>query len=137
VLLCACVGPFALGGGTDDAKRVQGTWKPVRAEIAGKPYPEEVLKTMKLVLSDGKYTVTVNGKPDEGTVKLDAAKRPRAMEIVGTRGPNQGRTILAIYELADDTLRICYDLGGKARPTEFKTKADTKLFLVEYQREKP
>jgi hypothetical protein len=34
-------------------------------------------------------------------------------------------------------LRICYDLSGKARPLEFKTKADTKLFLVEYKRQEP
>ena len=29
------------------------------------------------------------------------------------------------------------DPEGKKRPTEFKTKADTKLFLVTYKREKP
>jgi len=28
-------------------------------------------------------------------------------------------------ELTDATLRVCYDLSGKARPKEFKTKADT------------
>jgi uncharacterized protein (TIGR03067 family) len=59
------------------------------------------------------------------------------MDIVGTKGPNKGKTILAVYEIKDDTLRVCYDLSGKARPKEFKTKADTQLFLVEYKREKP
>jgi hypothetical protein len=43
----------------------------------------------------------------------------------------------AIYELTDTTLRVCYDLSGKARPKEFKTKADTQLFLVKYKRQKP
>ena len=38
---------------------------------------------------------------------------------------------------SDDTLRICYDLSGKARPSEFKTTKETQLFLVTYQREKP
>jgi uncharacterized protein (TIGR03067 family) len=59
------------------------------------------------------------------------------MDITGTEGPNKGKTILAIYEITDDTLRICYDLSGKARPTEFKTTKGTKLFLVTYNREKP
>jgi len=36
-----------------------------------------------------------------------------------------------------DTLRVCYDLSGKSRPTEFKTKEVTQLFLVTYKREKP
>jgi hypothetical protein len=36
-----------------------------------------------------------------------------------------------------DTLRVCYDLSGKSRPTEFKTKEGTRLFLVTYKRQNP
>jgi uncharacterized protein (TIGR03067 family) len=141
VVICVCVGLFARGdeaaSAKEDGKKMQGTWKPVTAELAGKPFPDEVLKTMKLVLTDGKYSFTLGEQLDEGTVKLDPAKTPRAMDIVGTKGPNQGRTILAIYELTDTTLKVCYDLSGKAHPKEFKTQADTQLFLVEYKRQKP
>ena len=141
VLVCVCAGPLARGDGAtrakDDDKELQGSWKPVAAELGGKPFPDEILKTMKLVLTDGKYTVTVGQQTDEGTVKLDPAKKPRAMDIVGTKGPNRGKAIPAIYELRDTTLRICYDLSGKARPGEFKTRPDTQLFLVEYKRQKP
>jgi uncharacterized protein (TIGR03067 family) len=59
------------------------------------------------------------------------------MDIQGTEGPNKGRKIPAIYEVSDGTLRICYDLSGKARPKEFKSEPNTQLFLVEYKREKP
>ena len=66
--------------------------------------------------------------------------RPRRQaeehEDYGVKGPNKGKTFPAIYELAGDTLRVCYDLSGKKRPTEFKTKADTKLYLVTYKRKK-
>jgi len=141
MLVCICAGPFVRGdeaaSAKEDGRKMQGTWKPVTAELGGKPFPDEVLKSMKLVLTDGKYAVTVGEQTDEGTVKLDPAKSPRAMDIVGGKGPNQGKTILAIYELKDTTLRICYDLSGKERPKEFKTKADTPLFLVEYHRQKP
>jgi uncharacterized protein (TIGR03067 family) len=141
VLVCACAGPLAHGdeaaSAKDDAKKIQGSWKPVTAELGGKPFPKEVLKTMKLVLEGGKYIVTVGEARDEGTVKLDPAKKPRAMDIVGTKGPNKGKKIPAIYEVTDTTLRICYDLSGKAHPKEFKTKAGTRLFLVEYKRQKP
>ena len=140
VLMGACAGMVARGEATnarDDGKKMEGGWKPVAAELGGKPVPDKVLKTMKLVLTDGKYTVTVGEQTDEGTVKLDPAKKPRAMDIVGTWGPNRGKTILAIYELTDATLRVCYDLSGKARPLEFKTRSDTQLFLVEYKRQKP
>jgi uncharacterized protein (TIGR03067 family) len=58
------------------------------------------------------------------------------MTITGTDGPNKGKTFLAIYERDGDTLKVCYDLSGKAHPTEFKTAQGTQLFLVTYKREK-
>ncbi|HEY1861672.1 MAG TPA: TIGR03067 domain-containing protein [Gemmataceae bacterium] len=121
----------------DDAKSMDGTWLPSAAELGGEKYPDEARKTMKLVMDDGKYSVTVGKNPDRGTVKLDPSKKPKEMDIVGTEGPNKGKTILAIYEKTDDTLRICYDLSGKSRPTEFKSTKGTQLFLVTYNREKP
>ena len=121
----------------DDAKSMEGTWLASAAELGGEKFPDEVRKTIKLVIGDGKYTVTVGKNPDRGTVKVDPSKKLKEMDIIGTEGPNKGKTILAIYEMTDDTLRICYDLSGKARPSEFKTSKDTKLFLVTYKREKP
>ena len=44
--------------------------------------------------------------------------------------------LLAIYELNGDTLRVCYDLTGKARPSEFKTRKGELLFLATYKRTK-
>ena len=39
---------------------------------------------------------------------------------------------------ADDAkaLRVCYDLSGAKRPTEFKTITGTQLLLVVYNRKK-
>jgi len=141
LLFCILIVPFAFGGDAanakDDDKKMQGTWKPVSAELGGKPFPDEVTKTIKLVLNDGKYTVTVGDQTDEGTYKLGPTKKPRELDIVGIKGPNQGKTILAIYDLTDSTLRVCYDLSGKVRPKEFKSMADTPQFLVDYKRQKP
>ena len=118
-------------------KEAWRTVLPSAAELAGKMFPDEVRKTIKLVIKDDKYTVTVGEKVDKGTVKLNPAAKPKALDITGTDGPNKGKTILAIYERNGNTLRVCYDLGGKNRPTEFKTKEGTQLFLVTYKREKP
>jgi uncharacterized protein (TIGR03067 family) len=119
-----------------DAKAVQGSWKPVKAELAGQPMPDAVLKSISLKLDNGKYEVFVGEHPDRGTYTLDSATQPKGMTITGTEGPNQGKTFPAIYELKGDTLRVCYDLSGAKRPTEFKTSAGTKLYLVTYNRKK-
>ena len=120
-----------------DAVAIQGTWLPSAAELAGKKYPDEVRKSIKLVIKDDTYAVTVGqAPPDRGTVKLDPSASPKAIDIAGTEGPNKGKTFLAIYELSGDTLRICYDLSGQSRPGEFRTEPNTALFLVTYQRAK-
>jgi uncharacterized protein (TIGR03067 family) len=139
VLVFTMVLSFSLAARSDDAKTdtIDGTWLPATAELAGKKFPDEIRKTMKLVIKGNKYTVTVGKNPDKGTIKLDSTAKPKAMDITGTEGPNKGKTILAIYERKGDTLRICYDLSGKSRPKEFKTREGTQLFLVTYKREKP
>lgn len=123
----------------DDSKKIpkkmQGTWVPQSAELAGGPFPEEVLKTIKLVIKDHHYTVTVGEQTDRGTVKVDSSAKPMTLDIKGTEGPNKGKTILAIYKLKGDTLKVCYDLSGKHRPKEFATRKGTQLFLVTYKRE--
>ena len=114
---------------------IEGTWLPVEAELGGQKFPDELLKTMKLTMSDGRYTVNVGEQIDNGLIKLEPATKPKAIDITGTEGPNKGKTFLAIFELTGDTLQICYDLAGKERPTEFKTAKDTKQFLVSYKQE--
>jgi uncharacterized protein (TIGR03067 family) len=121
---------------TGDAKAIQGNWKPIKAELGGKPMADELLKTISLKMDNGKYEVFVGEHPDRGTYTIDAAATPKGITVTGTEGPNQGRTFPAIYELKGNTLRICYDLSGAKRPVEFKTVTGTKLYLVTYQRKK-
>src|SRR6185312_3893179 len=125
---------FALAADVSDAKAIQGDWRPVKAELGGQPMAEEVLKTISLNIGDGTYLVHVGNSPDKGTVAVDASTTPKSMTITGTEGPNKGKTFPCIYELKGDTLRICYDLSGAKRPSEFKTMAGTRLYLVDYKR---
>jgi uncharacterized protein (TIGR03067 family) len=115
---------------------MSGTWIPSEAELDGEKLPETAIKSLKLVIKDEKYTVTVDNQVDEGTVTLDLESDPTGMEIKGTKGPNEGKTIPAIYELKDDVLKVCYNLEGKKRPAKFKTTAGSKFYMVTYKREK-
>lgn len=98
--------------------------------------PDAVLKTISLKLRGGKYEVVAGGHPDNGTYVIDTKTSPKRMTVVGTDGPNKGKTFPCIYELKDDTLRICYDLSGEKHPEAFKSTAGTKLYLVTYNRKK-
>lgn len=133
--LCAALQAFAAAA-PGDATTIQGSWQPAAAVLGGQPLPAAVLQTIRLTLTAGKYEVLVGDQPDRGTYTLDATATPKALTVIGTAGPNAGKTFPAIYELAGDTLRICYDLSGTQRPTAFKSTADTPLYLVTYQRTK-
>jgi len=129
--VAASLTAFAAGP-PDDAKAIQGTWTPAKADLGGQPMAEAVLRSISLKLANSKYEVFVGDKPDKGTYTLDSTSKPKSMTITGTEGPNHGKTFPAIYELKGDTLLICYDLSGAKRPTEFKSVAGTKLYLVTY-----
>src|ERR1017187_10292351 len=141
-LLCLCLAvgaslnAFAAGSPDDAAKAVRGNGKPAKAELAGQPMTDAVLEIISLKLDNGKYEVFVGAEPDRGTYTLDSTTQAKSMSVTGTDGPNHGKTFPAIYELKGDTLRICYDLSGAKRPTEFKSIAGTRLYLVTYIRKK-
>lgn len=134
-ILFAMVGCTSTGR-QHNTKVLQGDWIPVQAELGGQPMAEAILKTISLQLAESTWLVRVGTAPDRGNYEIDSSTKPKSMTVTGTEGPNQGKTFPAIYELKGDTLRICYDLSGAKRPTEFKSIAGTKLYLVTYQRKK-
>ena len=122
----------------DDAGTLKGTWKPIKALLAGTPLPPAVLHEITLKMADGSYEVTVEGEqPDKGTWTIDTKSKPNRMTITSTDGANKGKTFPSIYEIKANTLRVCYDLSGVKHPTEFKSAKGTKLYLVTYERKMP
>lgn len=119
-----------------EVKMLEGTWQLVTGELAGMKFPEEVAKGIRLTLTADRYVVATPDGDDEGTVQLMPDKMPKALDVSGTKGPNKGKTFLAIYEVQGESLTVCYDLEGTTRPTEFKTKPKTKLFLATYKKVK-
>src|SRR4051794_5769930 len=73
-----------------DRDRMQGVWK----FVSGK-------REAKLLVSGDHFTMHFrNGDVYVGTFTLDAAARPKAMDMFITEGPeaHKGKTSLAIYE---------------------------------------
>jgi uncharacterized protein (TIGR03067 family) len=119
----------------DEWKGLSGTWTVEKAVLGGAD-TTGVLSTARLNLGDGKYVLTLGKEDDKGTIAIDTAKKPKAMDIEGTEGPNKGKKYKAIYDLDGDTLRICYALEGEVRPAEFESKPGSKTLVVTYKRKK-
>ncbi len=123
----------------DDRDRIQDTWVTVSFEVNGLVAPREAVKEIRTVFKDKDY---VQKKGDEvledGTFTLDPDKKPRQIDFKIGKGQDQGKDQFGIYELDDDTLKICVAApGAEARPTDFKTGPESQTALVVMRREKP
>ena len=113
---------------------LDGTWQLVRAELDGERAPEMVATKTEITLRGGNYEVRFGGvTADRGTFEVGLTLEVSALVLHGTEGPNAGRTIPCIFQLAGERLRVCYGLNGVA-PTEFVTAAGQQRYLAVYRR---
>ena len=85
---------FSLAARRHDAKdgdAIQGTWLPSAAEFAGKKFPDEVRKTIKLVVKGDKYTVTVGTEGRSGNPQAEPVGEAEGAGHHRHRRPEQGQ----------------------------------------------
>ena len=141
LLVMLAVGLGISGAAADEAKdagkkeleALQGQWKLVSTTREGKDMPQDMVKALKCTKGD-KFTVARDGiAVEEGTLKLDTTKKPREIDMALGDGK---QIALGIYELSEDTCKLCYAPPGKERPKAFGAKEGTGYPLSECQREK-
>lgn len=113
----------------NDQELVQGNWDIVGLESNGKSESSANYKgnrfsfaKEKAILKEGNYT------PIEYTFSLDASKSPRAIDLTV-----KGTTLRGIYKLENEELILCISMG-KARPTDFATKASGDCEIITLKR---
>ena len=110
--------------------KLDGTWVPVKQELAGKELPKAVYEKEKLVMTDSNYILTAESV-DKGIVRYGDDK----MDIYGKEGVNTGKHFTAIYKFENDQLTVCYNLAGDSYPDAFETKSKPTLFLSIFTRQ--
>jgi len=124
-------------GSKAELDRFVGTWKGVSMTTDGKEMPKAEAEGVRLVVEGAKYTLKMGDQEIEGTHKLDPAKKPKEIEAVRSKGPEKGEKMLGIYELTDDTFKVCFAAPGKTeRPKDFKSEAGSGNRLLVFKREK-
>jgi RNA polymerase sigma factor (sigma-70 family) len=106
-----------------DLAFLQGTWLLKEHVVDGKPLAVRSLERSKVQITGKTLTLVLDGATSKGTINLDAALTPPILDVTFTDGPEKGRTWLGIYELREETLRLCSTRTGKDRPGEFISKA--------------
>jgi uncharacterized protein (TIGR03067 family) len=129
---------FAVPAGTaaDAKSELEGTWDLVRVERDGQELKPQ--KGTQMVTTGNKFVLKAGDKVIvAGTTKLDPGKKPKAVDVTYTEGPDKGKTFKGIYEIEGDTARFCRaGTPEQERPTGFQTKPGTGALASTYQRAK-
>jgi uncharacterized protein (TIGR03067 family) len=121
------------GQAADDLHLLQGTWHVVSAEQNGEVLHGQNVTNTIVVVTGTTYRTIGGNLVDRGTFKIDSAKTPRQMDIK----TGEDETLLAIYELGAEQMRICYAPEEAGRPTSFSTStAEPRYLLLEYRKKK-
>jgi uncharacterized protein (TIGR03067 family) len=133
---------FVSGCGKTDYQSMFSFWTVVSAEEGGQPpkdpgKKEDVFIDSEILTPDGFADVDVRWTdPVRHQLKLDPSKAPKQIDVSEGIYMSRGGVWPGIYELNGDDLKICLDLAGKTRPTQFKTTAGDQCLLLVLKRKK-
>ncbi len=117
-----------------DLNGLQGTWKLVSAMKDGEALPEDKVKNTSIVIKDDTFVFPESAEyatSKEGTIKLDATKKPKQMDAT-----DREKVMLGIYKLDGDRYKVCFAPTGKPRPSEFASKPGSGNLLQVWKRKK-
>jgi uncharacterized protein (TIGR03067 family) len=119
------------------ASRMTGTWSCVTATINGKPLSDSAVKKLHLTMTGTRYKTERNDEVlFDSTYLLDTTKAPMHINMVGTEGDLIGKEAQGIVAVEGDTLKVCYTMPGKPRPTSFASATNSEAYLIIWKREK-
>jgi uncharacterized protein (TIGR03067 family) len=119
-----------------DLEKIQGDWAQVSMVVDGEKLPDDEAQALFRSMKDDQYTIFRFKKAiGKGTFKLDASKKPKTIDAATTVG-GRNLVLLGIYELDDNSLKLCFAAPGKPRPTEFTAKKGSEHRLSVWEREK-
>jgi uncharacterized protein (TIGR03067 family) len=136
--VCALVALTAVSAGDKGAATIEGNWIATGALAKGKKISEEqAAKAMVvMVFKDGKFTISIGGKPREaGTYKVNAAAKPAAIDFAIGEGRDKGKTRLGIFKVEGEMLTIAVvDTDVKTRPQGFEGTEDVEITFLKRQK---
>lgn len=121
-----------------DLLKIQGTWNLEKLQEDGKLAAKADLADRTIFIGSEVFLLRQGEKIlQAGTLRLTAGRTPHPINAVVRSGKNEGVTMLGLYELKGDTLTLCFDPSGDARPKAFDAPSGSGRILATYKRIRP
>jgi uncharacterized protein (TIGR03067 family) len=117
-----------------EKESLQGTWVATSLVDSGREEPGDKVKELTLTIKGDEYTYGLGGRSFSAVYKIDPTKKPKEMDVTFKEGPQKGTTMLAVYSLTGNELKIC---GGDTRPTGLVSEPKSGMVLFIFKRQKP
>jgi uncharacterized protein (TIGR03067 family) len=106
----------------DHTAAMQGVWAIEAFTLDGNTIPPKDMKQWRRIVK-GNHVTWKNRDATmiELDINFDPTQMPMTLDSTIATGKDKGQTLLAIYELKGDKLRVCFAHPGKSRPKEFSS----------------
>jgi uncharacterized protein (TIGR03067 family) len=136
-----------VAGQQTDKEQLQGTWLARTAERNGKVIFKVIFEKKEdnnlIWVFDGNKVTMLHEKGADpaddwkASFKLNTGKNPKEIEFKVEQGVNEGQTLLGIYELKGEELKLCIGSPQSKRPAKFATTKNDNFVVWVLQRQKP
>lgn len=121
-----------------DRKLIEGTWRIVALVLNGTDANAEDARKLTVVNgADGSWSLFSDGKAiSKGTSTIDPTQKPKTIDFMTTEGEAKGNRYQGIYELTQNSRKMCFAPPEAARPKEFTSSQSNQHTLLTLEREK-
>ena len=119
-----------------DAKAIIGTWAVTELTVNGNELEAKNFEKIRIINEEGNlWSFQVDGKEiSRGTNVFDTSQTPHLVDFYVTDGEGRDKHFLGIYELKEDTRRLCFVESGSTRPVDFAAPEGSNQMLMTLER---
>lgn len=117
----------------EEVRLLEGTWIATAMTANGEAAADDDLAKIKLTMGEAGFRMVLPTATKRGEWEVDLNASPKEIDFVVDDRPD----MLAVYDLAGDTLRICMSQQGEPRPNDFTAKKGSGRTLLVLKRQGP